>query len=130
MDELGIQPWDITWSSNSRNVDALKEAMGDVATRPFDQVPLPSNATHHIVPPLHPAYTDARQQLQRLGISPNAAFNGVELDSRLHAVIHTDAVGRALEDVLRSQNNAAEARLHERAHGPVAAECEFRSTAL
>jgi hypothetical protein len=32
------------------------------------------------------------------------------LDSQLHAVIHTDAVGRALEDVLRSQNNAAEAQ--------------------
>jgi hypothetical protein len=58
----------------------------------------------------HSAYTDARQQLQRLGLSPNAAFNGVELDSQLHAVIHTDAVGRALEDVLRSQNHAAEAQ--------------------
>jgi hypothetical protein len=32
------------------------------------------------------------------------------LDSHLHAVIHTNAVGRALEDVLRSQNNAAEAQ--------------------
>jgi hypothetical protein len=57
-----------------------------------------------------PAYTGARQQLQRLGISPNAAFSGVELDSQLHAVIHTDAVGAALNDMLASKSTASDAQ--------------------
>jgi hypothetical protein len=62
------------------------------------------------VEPTTPAYTGARQQLQRLGLPLNVARNGVELDSQLHAVIHTDAVGEALEAMLANQASAAEAQ--------------------
>jgi hypothetical protein len=63
--------------------------------------PSPEHDAHHIVAVNHPKAAPARKILEKFGIDINSAQNGVWLDSKVHAGVHTNDYYNRVNTLLR-----------------------------